>query len=115
MSRHILNDDAILELLGDSRNSELSDFSDEENNEYQSREFDLFLENYNNFNYDNEDIYNIQDDIITQDNEVENMIEVSTYAYTHAFFCVDRTKKLYTLILLFYFRLYLIQLVQSFN
>lgn len=49
ISRRILNDDVILGLLGDGRNSELSDFSD---NDYQTQEFDTFLENYNNSNYD---------------------------------------------------------------
>jgi len=49
MSRRILNDDVILGLLGDGRNSELSDFSD---NDYQTQGFDTFLENYNNSNYD---------------------------------------------------------------
>lgn len=65
--RNILGDDAILKLLGDGRNSELSDFSDEEDNNFQSQEFDVFLENYNNFDLD---------DVISDDEDV-NMVDVS--------------------------------------
>jgi len=72
MPRHnILGDDAILKLLGDGRNSELSDFShkDDNDNDFQSQKFDVFLENYNNFDLD---------DVISDDEDV-NMLDVSSY------------------------------------
>jgi len=46
MSRNKLLDEDILELLGDGRNSDLSDFSDEENINFQSEEFNRFIENF---------------------------------------------------------------------
>lgn len=85
MSRNKLRDEDILELLGDGRNSDLSDFSDEEDINFQSEEFNRFIENFD-FDLQSDDDFiptqDLQDDddfILTQDvDEHDNVIDVST-------------------------------------
>jgi len=45
-SHSILADEHILQLLGDGTNSELSDLSDEDDEYFQSTEFDCLLNNF---------------------------------------------------------------------
>lgn len=67
--KNILGDEEILESLKDRRNSELSDFP-EENINFQSKEFDNILENIYDFNLDLQS----EDDF----NEEEHLIKVSS-------------------------------------
>ncbi|CAI6372531.1 unnamed protein product [Macrosiphum euphorbiae] len=104
MSCNKLRHKDILELLGDGRNSDLSDFSDEEDIHFQSEEFNRFIEN---FDFDllsgddfiptqdlqddddfipTQDLQDDDDFILTQDiDEHDNVIDVVPDSITYPF------------------------------
>lgn len=67
-SHSILAVDYILELLGDGTNSELSDLSDEDDEYFQSSEFDCLMTNFDDGDF------NL---LLDEDDDKENEIVVS--------------------------------------
>lgn len=79
-SHNILADEHILQLLGDGTNSELSDLSDEDDEYFQSTEFDYLLNNFDDEDFNlllDEDVNDKETEIV-----VSYIIRVDYYIFT---------------------------------